>query len=52
MDDPRTRVLRRSDLQRKLIVQHRVIAADPNAPKRDRDEAGERVDALNVTCAG
>jgi hypothetical protein len=34
------------EVQRKLIAQHRAIAADRKAPKRDRDEAKERADAL------
>jgi hypothetical protein len=34
------------DVQRKLIAQHRAIAADRKVPKRDREEARERADAL------
>jgi hypothetical protein len=34
------------DLQRKLMAQHRAIAADRNVPKRERDEAKARADAL------
>jgi hypothetical protein len=34
------------DVQRKLIAQHRVIAADKSVPKSDREEATERADAL------
>jgi hypothetical protein len=34
------------DLQRKLIGQHRAIAADKDVPTADRQEAKERADAL------
>ena len=34
------------DVQRRLIAQHRAIAADSKVPKRDRQEADERADAL------
>jgi hypothetical protein len=34
------------DIQRKLITQHRAIAADKAVPKSDRKEAKERADAL------
>ena len=34
------------DMQRKLIAQHRAIAADKAVPKADRQEAKERAEAL------
>lgn len=34
------------DDQRRLIAQHRAIAADEGVPLPDRKEAGERADAL------
>ena len=34
------------DVRRKLIDQHRAIAADKAVPKADRKEAKERADAL------
>ena len=34
------------DDQRRLIAQHRAIAADKSVPKADRKEAKERADAL------
>jgi hypothetical protein len=34
------------DMQRKLIEQHRAIAADKDVPKADRREAKERAGAL------
>ena len=34
------------DDQRRLIAQHRAIAADKSVPKSDRKEAKERADAL------
>jgi hypothetical protein len=35
------------DDQRRLIAQHRAIAADKSVPKADRKEAKERADALD-----
>lgn len=32
--------------QRRLIAQHRAIAADASVPKSDREQARERADAL------
>jgi hypothetical protein len=34
------------DIQRKLIAQHRAIAADKAVPNADRTEAKERADSL------